>query len=76
MIARTMLVIMKQVARMAVVREKKLVEPREPNTVPDAPAPNAAPASAPLPRCSSTMMMMPIAISVWIMSIVVWIFTK
>jgi len=31
-----------------------LAEPRAPNTVPDAPLPKAAPASAPLPCCSST----------------------
>ena len=37
-----------------VAREKKVAEPRAPNTVPDAPAPNPVPASAPLPRCNST----------------------
>ena len=52
------------VAQTAVAREKKLAEPRAPNTVPDAPAPNAAPASAPLPRCSSTSTMISNAISV------------
>ena len=38
------------VARIPVAREKKLVEPRDPNTVPEAPEPKAAPALAPLPR--------------------------
>ena len=46
------------------IREKKLPEPRAPNTVPDAPAPNAAPASAPLPRCNSTKAMIDSAINV------------
>ena len=41
----------KTVARIPVVRLKKFAEPCEPNTVPDAPLPNAAPASAPLPCC-------------------------
>src|SRR5690606_22498497 len=52
------------VARIAVVREKKFDEPRAPNTVPDAPEPNAAPASAPLPRCRSTSAIIASAISV------------
>ena len=47
------------VAKIAVVRLKKLAEPREPNTVPDAPLPNAAPASAPLPCCINTSTIMP-----------------
>ncbi len=41
----------KTVARIPVVRLRKLAEPCEPNTVPDAPLPKAAPASAPLPCC-------------------------
>src|SRR5690606_38629209 len=52
------------VARIAVVREKKFDEPRAPNTVPDAPEPNAAPASAPLPRCRSTSAIIARAINV------------
>ena len=39
----------KAVASIAVALEKKFDDPCEPNTVPDAPEPNAAPASAPLP---------------------------
>jgi len=41
-------------ANTAVNFENKVLVPRAPNTVPDAPEPNPAPASAPLPRCSST----------------------
>jgi hypothetical protein len=41
-------------ANMAVNFENNVLVPRAPNTVPDAPEPNPAPASAPLPRCSST----------------------
>src|SRR5262249_48311849 len=41
-------------ANTAVRRENKVVVPRAPNTVPDAPEPKPAPASAPLPRCRST----------------------
>ena len=52
------------VARIAVALEKKLVDPREPKTVPEAPDPNAAPASAPLPRWIRTSPIMPSAISV------------
>ena len=44
----------KAVASIAVALEKKFDDPCEPNTVPDAPEPNAAPASAPLPCCSRT----------------------
>src|SRR6187402_3195435 len=36
------------VARMAVVRDRKLAEPAAPNRLPDDPLPNAAPMSAPL----------------------------
>src|SRR6185436_11444745 len=45
---------MKIAAKIAVMRDRPVVAPRAPNTVPDAPAPNPAPASAPLPRCNST----------------------
>ncbi len=38
----------------AVIREKKLAEPRAPKTVPDAPAPKAAPASVGSARQSSS----------------------
>ena len=48
------LVTKNNVASTAVAREKNVAEPRAPNTVPEAPAPNPVPASAPLPRCSST----------------------
>src|ERR1700728_3411031 len=41
-------------ANTAVNFENNVLVPRAPNTVPDAPEPNPAPASAPLPRCSST----------------------
>ena len=37
------------------------IPPAEPNTLPDAPLPNAAPTSAPLPCCSSTKPTIPIA---------------
>ena len=40
---------------------KKLPEPLEPNTVPDAPPPNAAPASAPLPCWINTRPIIPSA---------------
>ena len=36
-------------AKIAVVRDKKFAEPAEPKIVPEAPPPNDAPASAPLP---------------------------
>src|SRR6185437_16325516 len=41
-------------ANTAVNFENNVLVPRAPNTVPDAPAPNPAPASAPLPFCRST----------------------
>ncbi len=41
----------KIVAKIPVVRLRKLAEPCDPKTVPDAPLPKAAPASAPLPCC-------------------------
>jgi hypothetical protein len=51
------------VASIAVVRDRNEAEPRAPNTVPEAPAPNPAPASAPLPRWSSTSVMIDAASS-------------
>src|SRR6202035_4209624 len=45
-------------ANTAVNFENRVLVPRAPNTVPDAPEPNPAPASAPLPRCRSTSAMM------------------
>jgi len=50
-------------ASVAVVRDRNDADPRAPNTVPDAPAPKPAPASAPLPRCSNTRPTMPLAMS-------------
>jgi hypothetical protein len=41
-------------ANAAVNFENRVAVPRAPNTVPEAPEPNPAPASAPLPRCIST----------------------
>ncbi len=49
MLPRAILIRKKIVARRAVVRDKKFAEPAEPNTVPEAPPPKDAPASAPLP---------------------------
>src|SRR6185312_5683263 len=48
-------------ARMPVVRLRKFAEPAAPNTVPEAPLPKAAPASAPLPCCSRIRAMRRIA---------------
>ena len=42
-------------AKAAVARVRNEAEPRAPNTVADAPLPKAAPMSAPLPVCSSTI---------------------
>ena len=47
--AKARLVIKNIVASTAVVRDKKFAEPDAPNTVPAAPEPKEAPASAPLP---------------------------
>ncbi len=47
--AKARLVIKNKPAKTAVVRVKKFAEPAAPNTVPAAPAPKEAPASAPLP---------------------------
>jgi hypothetical protein len=44
-------------AKMPVSLENKVLAPRAPNTVPEAPDPKPAPASAPLPRCMSTKKM-------------------
>jgi hypothetical protein len=52
--AKLKLVTKNRPANTAVNFENKVLVPRAPNTVPDAPEPNPAPASAPLPRCSST----------------------
>jgi len=52
--AKLKLVTKNRAANTAVNFENKVLVPRAPNTVPDAPEPNPAPASAPLPRCSST----------------------
>jgi hypothetical protein len=49
---------MKIATKMAVARDNAVDAPRAPKTVPEAPAPNPAPASAPLPFCSSTRPMM------------------
>src|ERR1039458_5929329 len=56
---------MKIAARMAVARDRAVLAPRAPNTVPEAPAPNPAPASAPLPRWSSTSATMAAAQKKW-----------
>jgi hypothetical protein len=52
--AKLKLVTKNRAANTAVNFENKVLVPRAPNTVPDAPEPKPAPASAPLPRCSST----------------------
>jgi hypothetical protein len=52
--AKLKLVTKNRAANTAVNFENNVLVPRAPNTVPDAPEPNPAPASAPLPRCSST----------------------
>jgi hypothetical protein len=44
----------KTAAAMAVERDKKLALPVAPNKLPEAPLPNEAPMSAPLPCCTST----------------------
>jgi len=52
---------MNTAAKMAVARDKAVPAPRAPNTVPEAPAPKPAPASAPFPRWISTSRMITIA---------------
>ena len=54
MYARVRLVAKNSAANTAVSFENKVLVPRAPNTVPEAPEPNPAPASAPFPRCKST----------------------
>ena len=49
MLPNTKAITKKPVAKIALVRVKKLPAPAEPNIVPDAPPPNDAPAFAPLP---------------------------
>ena len=48
--ASSRLLIMKIAAKIAVARDRAVLAPRAPKTVPEAPAPKPAPASAPLPR--------------------------
>ncbi len=55
--ASSRLLIMKTAAKIAVARDSAVLAPRAPNTVPEAPAPKPAPASAPLPRWISTRKM-------------------
>ena len=57
--ARLRLVKKKIVVRKAVDLVRKFADPDAPNTVLDAPAPNDAPASAPLPCCSRIKPIMP-----------------
>jgi hypothetical protein len=47
------------------VRLRKLAEPVAPNRLPEAPLPNAAPMSAPLPCCISTRPMIASATRIW-----------
>ena len=61
--ARPRLVTKKTAASIPVTRLRKVAEPWLPNTVPDAPAPKEAPASAPFPCCSNTRPTRPSAIS-------------
>src|SRR5271155_3325871 len=51
---RLRLVTKKITARTAVKRLRKLADPLAPNRLPEAPLPNAAPMSAPLPCCNNT----------------------
>src|SRR5437870_13689713 len=55
----------KLAASTAVVRDKKLAAPLAPNRLPEAPPPNAAPMSAPLPCCSRISTMMATAQITW-----------
>ena len=50
-------------ARTAVLRDRKLAEPRAPKTVADAPPPKPDPAVAPAPRCRRIRTVMAMAIS-------------
>ena len=54
----------KTVAQAAVERDRKLALPVAPNRLPDAPLPNEAPISAPLPCCTSTSPIMTSAESI------------
>ncbi len=54
-------------ANTAVARDSPVVAPRAPKTVPDAPEPKPAPASAPLPRCSRTRPTIPKQLKTWTM---------
>jgi hypothetical protein len=54
MYASDKLVTKNSAANTAVNLENRVLVPRAPKTVPDAPEPKPAPASAPLPRCSRT----------------------
>src|SRR5215467_7518960 len=56
-----MLVRKNTAASTAVLRLRKLAEPEAPNRLPEAPLPNAAPISAPLPCWSSTKPITPAA---------------
>ena len=56
--ARVKLVMKNKAANTAVNLENRVLVPRAPKTVPEAPEPNPAPASAPLPRCINTKPMM------------------
>src|SRR4051812_44370512 len=56
---------MNTAAKIAVARDSAVLAPRAPKTVPDAPAPKPAPASAPLPRCSRTSAMIEMAENTW-----------
>ncbi|GAA4019522.1 hypothetical protein GCM10022212_14770 [Actimicrobium antarcticum] len=51
--------------------DKKFDEPVAPNRLPDAPEPNAAPMSAPLPCCISTRPMMVSALMTWMTTMMV-----
>jgi len=62
-IVRPRLVTKNTTARIAVARLRKLADPVEPNTLPEAPLPKAAPTSAPLPCCSNTSPMMATAVN-------------
>ena len=57
MYASVKLVTKKSAANTAVSFENNVAVPRAPNTVPEAPEPKPAPASAPFPRCMSTRAM-------------------
>ena len=62
------------VAKIAVVRLKKLEDPDAPKREPDPPPdPNVAPASAPLPCCNKTNTIIVSAEKIWITQIIVFI---